>query len=150
MGKARRKETHDDHCKNLITLEKNCDFKDIKQEDLLVLNFDTSITAKITGEVPTRENTNHQNNYRANNPKQLRPTTQTIYSLPPALAKGTEIKSRKYKGNETKNTTIRNTKLATTAKRRKKETTVDSVGNKTGNQKTFARQKPQNATTAKN
>ena len=37
-------ETREEHWKKLVTLEKNCDFKDLKQEDFLISKFITSIT----------------------------------------------------------------------------------------------------------
>ena len=39
-------ETPEEHWNKLITLEKNCDFKNIKQEDLLISKFITSTTDK--------------------------------------------------------------------------------------------------------
>ena len=38
-AKQGENETPEEHWKKLITLEKNCEFKDIKQEDLLILKF---------------------------------------------------------------------------------------------------------------
>ena len=38
-AKQEENETPEEHWKNLITLEKNCKLKDIKQEDLLISNF---------------------------------------------------------------------------------------------------------------
>ena len=38
-AKQEDKETPEEHWKKLITLEKNCDFKNIKREDLLYQNL---------------------------------------------------------------------------------------------------------------
>ena len=45
-AKQEENETPEEYWKNLITLEKNCEFKDIKEEDLLISKFITSITDK--------------------------------------------------------------------------------------------------------
>ena len=42
-------ETPEEHWKKLVTLEKNCYFKNIKQEDILISKFITSITDKKFG-----------------------------------------------------------------------------------------------------
>ena len=47
-AKQEESETPEEHWKKLITLEKNCEFKDIKQEVLLISKFITSITDKKT------------------------------------------------------------------------------------------------------
>ena len=39
-AKQEENETPEEHWKKLITLEKTCDFKDIKQEDLLISAYD--------------------------------------------------------------------------------------------------------------
>ena len=78
--KQEENETQEEHWKKLITLEKNCEFKDIKQEDLLLSKFITSITDKKLREKLIREKKlkpeNHRRTYHT---KQLRPPTQTIY-----------------------------------------------------------------------
>ena len=55
--KQEENETPEEHWKKLVSLEKNCEFKDIKQEDLLVSKFITSITDKSLQEKPIREKT---------------------------------------------------------------------------------------------
>ena len=56
-AKQEENETPEEHWKKLITLEKTCDFKDIKQEDLLISKFFTSITDKKLREKLIREKT---------------------------------------------------------------------------------------------
>ena len=56
-AKQEENETPEEHWKKLITLEKNCEFKDIKQEDLLISKFITSITDKKLREKLIREKT---------------------------------------------------------------------------------------------
>ena len=75
-AKQEDNETQEEHWKKLITPEKNCDFKDIKQEDLLTSEFITSITDKKFREPLIREK-NHQreDNRRTDHSKQLRPMT---------------------------------------------------------------------------
>ena len=55
-AKQEENETPEEYWKKLITLEKTCDFKDIKQEDLLISKFITSITDKKLREKLIREN----------------------------------------------------------------------------------------------
>ena len=45
-AKQEDNETPEDHWRKLVSLERNCEFKDIKQEDLLISKFITSITDK--------------------------------------------------------------------------------------------------------
>ena len=45
-AKQEENETPLEHWRKLITLERNCEFKDIKQEDLIISKFITSITDK--------------------------------------------------------------------------------------------------------
>ena len=45
-AKQEEHETPEEHWKKLITLKKNCEFEDIKQEDLLLSKFITRITDK--------------------------------------------------------------------------------------------------------
>ena len=45
-AKQEENQTPEEHWKKVITLEKNCEFKDIKQEDLLISKLITSITDK--------------------------------------------------------------------------------------------------------
>ena len=44
-AKQEENETPEDHWRKLVSLEKDCEFKDIKQEDLLISKFITSITS---------------------------------------------------------------------------------------------------------
>ena len=48
-AKQEDNETPEERWKKFITLEKNCNFKDIKQEDLLISKFIISITDKCSG-----------------------------------------------------------------------------------------------------
>ena len=109
--KQEENETPEEHWKKLITLEKNCDFKDIKQEDLLISKFITSITDKKLQEKLIREKTLNlkttvelitQNNYDRRHKQSTMPT---------ALAKDEEIKEEpnqkiqpKYKTDKYGNT----------------------------------------------
>ena len=73
-AKQEEKETPEEHWKKLVTLAKNCDFKNIKQEDILISKFITSITDEKLREKLIREkNTRFKNNRRTPYPKQLRP-----------------------------------------------------------------------------
>ena len=56
-AKEEENETLEDHWRKVVSLEKDCEFKDIKQEDLLVSKFITSITDKKLREKLIRENT---------------------------------------------------------------------------------------------
>ena len=56
-AKQEDNETPEEHWKKLTTLEKTCEFKDIKQEDLLISKFITSITDKKLREKLIREKT---------------------------------------------------------------------------------------------
>ena len=56
-AKQEENETPEEHWKKLVTLEKNCDFKNIKQEDILISKFITSITDKKLREKLIREKT---------------------------------------------------------------------------------------------
>ena len=85
-------EPPEEHWKKLITLEKTCEFKDIKQEDLLISKFITSITDKKLREKPIREK-------NLNLKTTIELIAQDSYyrrhkqsTLPPALAKDKEIK----------------------------------------------------------
>ena len=53
----RENETSEEHWRKLVSLEKNCEFKDIKQEDLPISKFLTSITDKKLREKLIRETT---------------------------------------------------------------------------------------------
>ena len=91
-AKQEDNETPEEHWKNLTTLEKNCGFQDIKQEDLLISKFITSITDKKL-----------RNKITCENALDLKTTvelvTQHTYNrrhkqstITPALAKDKEIK----------------------------------------------------------
>ena len=56
-AKQEDNETPEEHRRKLVSLEKNCEFKDIKQEDLLTSKFITSITDKKLREKLIREKT---------------------------------------------------------------------------------------------
>ena len=91
-AKQEENETPEEHWKKLITLERNCEFKDIKQEDLLISKFITSRTDKTLREKLIREKT-------LNLKTTVELITQNSYdrrhkqsSIPAALAKDKEIK----------------------------------------------------------
>ena len=46
QAKQEENETPEDHWRKLVSLERNCEFKEIKQEDLLIPKFVTSKTDK--------------------------------------------------------------------------------------------------------
>ena len=56
-AKQQENETPEDHWRKLISLEKDCKFKDIKQEDLLISKFITRISDKKLEEKLIREKT---------------------------------------------------------------------------------------------
>ena len=56
-AKQEENETPEDHWQKLVSLEKDCEFKDIKQEDLLKSKFIISITEKKLREKLIREKT---------------------------------------------------------------------------------------------
>ena len=56
-AKEEENETPEDHWRKLLSVEKDCEFKDIKQEDLLVSKFITSITDEKLREKLIREKT---------------------------------------------------------------------------------------------
>ena len=91
-AKQEDNETPEEHWRKLVSLEKNCEFKDIKQEDLLISKFITSITDKKLREKLIREKT-------LNLKTTMDLVTQDSYekrhkqsTIPPALAKEKEIK----------------------------------------------------------
>ena len=91
-AKQEENETPEEHWKKLIKLEKNCKFKDIKQEDLLISKFITSITDKKLREKLIRDKT-------LNLKTTVELITQNSYdrrhkqsTIPTALAKDKEIK----------------------------------------------------------
>ena len=143
-AKQEENETPEEHWKKLITLEKNCEFKDIKQEDLIISKFITSITDKKPREKYIREKT-------LNLKTTIELITQNSYdrrhkqsTVPHALAKDKEIKEEpiqkiqpKYKTDKHGNATQR-------------KTTADSADNKIGAPNIYARQKLRNAITVRN
>ena len=88
-AKQEENETPKEHWKKLITLEKTCEFKDIKREDLLISKFITSITDK---KLP--QNLSHKTSTTAD--------TNDRSTIPPALAKYKEIKQEPIQKIETK------------------------------------------------
>ena len=137
-------ETPEDHWRKLVSLDRNCECKDIKQEDLLISKFISSITHKKLRAKIIRKKT-------------LSPKTtmdlvnQDIYekrhkqsTKPPALAKEKEIKMNQYKkyNRETNQTTGK------TLKQQRITITVDFADNKTGHHNTNVPQRRWNATTA--
>ena len=56
-AKQEENETPEEHWKKLITLERTCELKDTKQEDLLISKFITSINDKKLREKLIREKT---------------------------------------------------------------------------------------------
>ena len=44
MGEPRKKETLEEHWKQTKDLERNCEFKNIRQKDLITSNFITNVT----------------------------------------------------------------------------------------------------------
>ena len=91
-AKQEENETPEEHWKKLITLEKNCEFKDIKQKNLFISKFITSITDKKLREKLIREKT-------LNLETTVELITQNSYdrrhkqsTIPAALAKDKEIK----------------------------------------------------------
>ena len=95
-AKQEDNETPEEHWRKLVSLEKNCEFKDTKQEDLLISKFITSITDKKLREKLIREKT-------LNLKTTMDLVTQDSYekrhkhsTIPPALAKEKEIKRRTH------------------------------------------------------
>ena len=91
-AKQEDNETPEEHWKKLITLEENCDFKYIKQEDLLISSFITSKNDKIhraklihgkTLNFKTTVELVIRNSYDRRHKQSI---------IPPALAKDNEIK----------------------------------------------------------
>ena len=91
-AKQEENETPEDHWRNLVSLERDCEFKDIKQEDLPISKFIASVTGKKLRERLIREKT-------LNFKTTVDLVTQDSYdkrhkqsTIPPALAKEKEIK----------------------------------------------------------
>ena len=135
-AKQEENETPEEHWKKLITLKKNCEFKDIKEEDLLISKFITSITDKKLREKLIREKT-------LNLKITVELITQNSYdrrhkqsTIPAALAKDKEIKEepiQKYNQNSKP--------INTVTEQHKRKTTADFVDNKIGTHNIHARQK---------
>ena len=113
--------TPEEHWKKILTLEKNCEFKYIKQEDLLISKLITSISDKKLREKLIREKTLNlktiielitQNSYDSRH---------KISTIPSALTK-----------DKAKKEPIQNTKPRNTATQHKRKTTADSAENKIG------------------
>ena len=86
-AKQEENETPEEHFRKVVSLEKNCEFKDVKQENLLISKFITSITDKKLREKLIREKT-------LNLKTSIDLVTQDSYkrrhkqsTIPPALAK---------------------------------------------------------------
>ena len=143
-AKQEENETPEGHWKKLITLEKNCEFKDIKQEDLLISKFITSITDKKLREKLIREKTLNlkttvelirQNSYDRRHKQS---------TIPTALEKDKEIKEEPIQKIQPKFKTDKYGDRTT-----QKKTTAYFVDNKIGTHNIHARQKLRNATIAR-
>ena len=72
-AKQEENEIPEDNWRKLVSLEKDCEFKDIKQEDLLISKFITSITDQKPREKLIREKNIEFKNHRGfSDPRQLR------------------------------------------------------------------------------
>ena len=133
MAKEEDNETPEEHYKKLITLEKNCDFKDVQQEDLLISKIITSITDKklrvklIREKILDMKTTVElltQNSYDRRHKQS---------TISPVLAKDKEIKQelfQKFKQHNIENNETNRRKIF-----------VDSADNRTGPLNVTARQK---------
>ena len=134
-AKQEENETPEEHWRKLVSLEKNCEFKDIKQEDLLISKFITSITDKNIWEKLIREKTPN-----LKFTKDL--VTQDSYerrhkqsTMPPTLVKEKETKEetiQKY-NRETNKTTGK------TPKQERRTITVEFADSKIGHHHKNAR-----------
>ena len=100
-AKQEDNETPEEHWKKLIILEKNCDFKDIKQDDL-ISTFITSKTDKNIREKLIREKTIDLKTtveLVTHNSHDRRHKQSTI---PPALAKDKDIKQEPIRKSQAK------------------------------------------------
>ena len=80
--------TPEDHWRKLVSLERNCEFKDIKQEDLLILKFITSITDKKLREKLIREKSvNLKTTMDLVTQEAMKKATHKQSTIPPALVK---------------------------------------------------------------
>ena len=91
-AKQEENETPEEHWKKLITLERTCQFKDIKQEDLLLSKIITSITDKKLREKLIREKTLNLKTTIELITQDSYDRQQTQSTIPPALAKDKERK----------------------------------------------------------
>ena len=123
---------------NRKLLRKNCEFKDIKQEDLLISKIITSITdkklrQKLIREIPLNFKTTMdlvtQDSYEKRNKQS---------TIPTALVKAKEIKQEPNK-NYTK--TTNQTKTHTPKDQHNRKMIADSAGNKTGHHYIKAQQR---------
>ena len=149
LGKTRRKRnpgTPEEHWRKLVSLEKNCEFKDIKQEDLLISKFITSITDEKLREKLIREKT-------LNIKTTMDLVTQDSYEKRQTIHDTCSTRERESSktGTNTENTQKLPTKQKHTPEdQHKRKTIADSAGNKTGHHHINAQQRRQNATTATN
>ena len=109
-AKQEDNETPEEHWRKLVSLEKNCEFKDIKQEDLLISKFITSITDKKLRKKLIREKTlNLKTTMDLVTPDSYEKRHKQS-TIPPALAKEKEIKEEPIQKiqprNHQKNTEI--------------------------------------------
>ena len=100
--KQEENETPEDHWRKLVSLEKDCDFKDIKQEDLLISKFITSITDKKLREKTQNLKTTVDLVTQDSYDKRHKQST-----TPPTIRK----RERNKRGTNTKNSTTGQTKL---------------------------------------
>ena len=96
-AKQEENETPEEHWRKQVPLERNCEFKDIKQEDLLISKFITSITDKKLREKFIRKKTLNLNTtmgliYQDSYDKRHKQST-----IPAALVKEKEIEKNHYK-----------------------------------------------------
>ena len=135
-AKQEKNETPEEHCRKLVSLGKNCEFKDIKQEDLLISKFITSIADKKLREKLIREKTLNLNTT-------MDLVTQDSYekrhkqsTIPPALATETEIKEEPIQKIQPRNKHNYRRNAETL-----KNNNCGFSGNKTGHHRKNARQK---------
>ena len=88
-AKQEENETPEDNWRKLVSLEKDCEFKNIKKEDLLISKFITSITEKKLREKRIREKTLNLKTTVTQNSYDKRHKQSTI---PLALANEKEVK----------------------------------------------------------
>ena len=75
-AKQEENETPEEHWRKLVSLERNCEFRDMKQEDLRISKFITNITnKKLRENSSAKKNIESQNNNGPGNSRQLREET---------------------------------------------------------------------------